>query len=75
MESEGSLGSNTAEITKELEGEFEKLNMTMFSLTAFLPVAKSMLDLGATWLDSYVREVLKDALYCGLEEAIVCGTA
>ena len=67
-------GAITAEITKELEGEFEKLNMTMFSLTAFLPVAKSMLDLGATWLDSYVREVLKDALYCGLEEAIVCGT-
>lgn len=67
-------GAITATITKELEGEFEKLNMTMFSLTAFLPVAKSMLDLGATWLDSYVREVLKDALYCGLEEAIVCGT-
>lgn len=67
-------GAITATITKELEGEFEKLNMIMFSLTAFLPVAKSMLDLGATWLDSYVREVLKDALYCGLEEAIVCGT-
>ena len=32
-------GAITAEITKELEGEFEKLNMTKFSLTAFLPVA------------------------------------
>lgn len=67
-------GAITAQITKELEGDFDKLNMTMFSLTAFLPVAKSMLDLGATWLDSYVREVLKDAIYCGLEEAIVAGT-
>lgn len=67
-------GSVTAEITKELEGEFEKLNMTLNSLTAFLPVAKSMLDLGATWLDSYVREVLKDAIYCGLEEGIINGT-
>lgn len=67
-------GTITAEITKELESDFEKLNMTLFSLTAFLPVAKSMLDLGATWIDSYVREVLKDALYYGLEEAIVCGS-
>ena len=67
-------GAITAEITKELEGEFEKLNVVLNSLTAFLPVAKSMLDLGATWLDSYVREVLKEAMYAGLEEAIVCGT-
>ena len=59
-------GDITAEITKELEGSFEKLDMLMYSLTAFLPVAKSMLDLGATWLDSYVREVLKDAIYVGL---------
>ena len=41
-------GDITAEITKELEGSFEKLDMLMYSLTAFLPVAKSMLDLGAT---------------------------
>ena len=37
-------GDITAEITKELEGSFEKLDMLMYSLTAFLPVAKSMLD-------------------------------
>lgn len=67
-------GKVTAEITKELEGEFEKMNMILNSLTAFLPVAKSMLDLGAQWLDSYVREVLKEAMYAGLEEGIVCGT-
>ncbi len=67
-------GEITAEIEHELSGEFEKLNMVMFSLTAFMPVAKSMLDLGPTWLDSYVRQVLQDALYVGLEEGIVCGT-
>lgn len=67
-------GEITAEIVQELSGEFEKLDMVMFSLTAFLPVAKSMLDLGPTWLDSYVRQVLQDALYVGLEEGIVCGT-
>lgn len=67
-------GEITAEIEKELSGDFEKLDMVMFSLTAFMPVAKSMLDLGSTWLDSYVRQVLQDALYVGLEEGIVCGT-
>ena len=67
-------GEMTAEIEKELSGDFEKLDMVMFSLTAFMPVAKSMLDLGATWLDSYVRQVLQDSLYVGLEEGIVCGT-
>lgn len=67
-------GEITAEIEKELSGDFEKLDMVMFSLTAFMPVAKSMLDLGATWLDSYVRQVLQDALYVGLEKGIVCGT-
>lgn len=67
-------GDITAEIIKELSGDFEKLDMVLFSLTAFMPIAKSMLDLGATWLDSYVREVLQDAVYVGLEEGIICGT-
>ncbi|MDE7445893.1 MAG: phage major capsid protein [Lachnospiraceae bacterium] len=67
-------GEITKEIEGELSGEFEKLEMTMFMLTAFMPVAKSMLDLGPTWLDSYVRQILQDALYVGLEEGVVCGT-
>lgn len=67
-------GKITAEAEKELEGNFEKINMVMYSLIAFMPVAKSMLDLGPAWLDSYVREILKDAIYVGLEEGIVCGT-
>lgn len=67
-------GKITAAAEKELEGNFEKINMVMYSLIAFMPVAKSMLDLGPAWLDSYVRAILKDAIYVGLEEGIVCGT-
>lgn len=67
-------GEITKEIEEELSGDFEKLEMTMFILTAFMPVAKSMLDLGPTWLDSYVRQVLQDALYVGLEEGVIRGT-
>ncbi len=67
-------GEITKEIEEELSGDFEKLDIIMHILTAFMPIAKSMLDLGPTWLDSYVRAVLQDALYVGLEEGIVCGT-
>ena len=45
-------GEITKEIEEELSGDFEKLDIIMHILTAFMPIAKSMLDLGPTWLDS-----------------------
>lgn len=69
-----SWGVLTAEITKELTSGFKKINMTMDKLSAFIPVAKSMLDLGPAWFDRYVRAILGEALAFGLEEAIVNGT-
>lgn len=64
----------TAEITKELSSGFKKVNLSLNKLSAFLPVAKAMLDLGPAWLDRYVRTILAEALYNGLEEAIIKGT-
>lgn len=64
----------TAEIVKELTGGFEKLNMSLDKLSAFIPVAKSMLDLGPEWLERYVRTLLSEALAWGLEEGMVNGT-
>lgn len=64
----------TAEITKELTSGFKKITMNLNKLTAFIPVAKSMLDLGPAWMDRYVRTVLSEALYLGIEEAIINGT-
>lgn len=64
----------TAEIVKELTGGFKKVPMNQSKLSAFLPIAKAMLDLGPVWLDRYVREILQEALYLGLEEAIINGT-
>lgn len=69
-----SWGVLTAEITRELTSGFKKINMTMDKLSAFIPVAKSMLDLGPAWLDRYVRAILGEASAFGLEEAIVNGT-
>lgn len=64
----------TAEITKELTSGFKKVNLSLNKLSAFIPVAKAMLDLGPAWLDRYVRTILSEALYNGLEEAIINGT-
>ncbi|SHJ64222.1 phage major capsid protein, HK97 family [Clostridium amylolyticum] len=67
-------GTLTSDIVKELTSGFKKMNMGLHKLSAFLPVAKSMLDLGPTWLDRYVRAILGEALANGLEEGIINGT-
>lgn len=64
----------SADIVKELTGGFKKVKMTQHKLSAFLPVCKAMLDLGPVWLDRYVRILLQEALYLGLEEGIISGT-
>lgn len=67
-------GTLTAEIVKELTSGFKKANMTLHKLSAFLPIAKSMLDLGPAWLDRYVRSILGEAIALGLEEGIINGS-
>ncbi|WP_259418261.1 phage major capsid protein [Bacillus toyonensis] len=57
-----------------LDKGFETINIEQFKLSAFMPVCKSMLDLGPTWLDRYVRTVLVESLKIALELAIVDGT-
>lgn len=63
-----------AEIITELTSGFKKVNMGLNKLSAFLPVCKAMLDLGPAWLDRYVRDILQEALYNGLEKGILNGT-
>lgn len=70
---EAAWGQLTDEIVKELTGGFEMVSATLFKLSAFLPVAKSMLDLGPAWLDRFVRETLYEAYANGLEAGIVAG--
>ena len=67
-------GKLTDAIVKELTSGFQKVNTTLMKLSAFLPVCKSMLDLGPEWLDRYVRECLYEAIANGLEVGIVDGT-
>lgn len=66
-------GSINAEVTSELSAEFVEIDLTLCSLTAFLPVNRHMIDLGPAWMDRYVREVLGEALAVKLEVGIVDG--
>lgn len=66
-------GELCAEITEEVAGGFEILDLTLKKLSAFIPVCEAMLDVGPVWLDRYVREILTEALAMGLELAIVDG--
>ncbi|NEY20506.1 phage major capsid protein [Bacillus ginsengihumi] len=67
-------GKLTDAIKEKMDDGFETVNTNLFKLSAFIPVAKAMLDLGPTWLDQYVRTVLAEAMAIALEEAVVNGT-
>ncbi|MFR2207760.1 MAG: phage major capsid protein [Intestinibacter bartlettii] len=67
-------GALNSTITKEIESAFRVIDITQNKLSAFAAIPLDMLDLGPTFIDSYIRTVLKDALLCGLEKAIVAGT-
>jgi hypothetical protein len=64
-------GKLCAEITEEIEASFSEIDMTLMKLSAFIPVCEAMLDLGPLWLDSYVRQILYEALANGLEDGII----
>ncbi len=67
-------GTLTSAIIKKLEASFKKEKTELFKLSAYVPVAKAMLDLGPAWLDRFVREILFESLAVALELAIVAGT-
>ncbi len=67
-------GKLNSKITKELTSAFKEVDITQNKLSAFASVPNDMLDLGPTFIDAYVRTILKDAIACGLEKAIVSGT-
>ncbi|MFL0196999.1 phage major capsid protein [Clostridium sp. WILCCON 0269] len=67
-------GPLNSKITEELSGAIGLLNLTLCKLTAFMPIAKDMLDVGPDWIDAYVRGTLAEATALALELAIVDGT-
>ena len=66
-------GKLNSEITKQITSSFRIIEMTLCKLTAYAAVERDMLDLGPTFLDAYVRTILKDSIACALEASIVSG--
>ena len=67
-------GKLTEGYKKELAGAVKEIDSGLYKLSAFLPVSKSMLDLGPVWLDRYVRAILSEAIACGAEKGYISGT-
>lgn len=67
-------GDLESAITKEITSGFKNIELGQFKLSAFMPISQDMLALGASWLDSYIRTCLSEALALGYEKAIVTGT-
>lgn len=66
-------GQVTDAIAKEITSAFRVVDVNQNKLSAYAVIELSMLELGPTFLDGYIRAVLKEALAGGLEYGIVKG--
>ena len=67
-------GELNSSIEKEITSAFKIKDISQNKLSAFTAIPKDMLDLGPIFIDRYIREVLKEAISCGIEKAIIDGT-
>lgn len=67
-------GQITDEIVKEITSSFKVVDVDQNKLSAYAIIELGMLDLGPTFLDGYIRTVLAEAIYAGVEVAIVSGS-
>lgn len=66
-------GNITDAIAKEITGALKVIDVHQNKLSAYCFIEKGMLDLGPTFLDGYIRAILREALAAGLELAVVDG--
>ena len=68
-------GSLCSDIKELQDKGFRKVSLSIFKLSAFLPVCNALLDLNSPeWLAQYVVTILTESIYLALEGAIVDGT-
>lgn len=58
----------------QLDAEFGAQEYTQYALTAFFLISNDTLELGARWIDRYVRICLAEAIAEAWEKTIVSGT-
>lgn len=68
-----SWGEMCEPITRELSLGFKVVNNYVNKLSAYIPYCKSLLELGPTWQDAYVREYLMLGLKYSLIQAFCSG--
>ena len=61
-------------ITAENSATIARIQFAQFKLSAYMPIPKTAVELGLTWLDVYVRAILTEAIAYKLEDAIINGT-
>jgi len=61
-------------IATELAGTIDTIDVTLCKLSAFLPVPKDSIDLGAGWVLNLVMVLLSEAIARGLENGVINGT-
>lgn len=67
-------GELTSAITAEISATIKGFDVEAYKLTGFMYVPIAILELGAEWIDRYVRTVLVEVLEDGIEEGSVVGT-
>lgn len=67
-------GEINSEIAKEITSSFKTIDVNVCKLSAFAVIPKDLLDLGPVFLDNYIRTILREALYCALEKAVLKGS-
>lgn len=66
-------GPLCSEIVEEITSGFKEVDVSLYKLSAFIPVCKAQLDLGPVWFDRYIRAILAEALAYGIEYGTVMG--
>lgn len=66
-------GEINAEITKQIQSSFKNIDIVQGKLSAYVLIAKDMLELGPNFLDNYIRTILRESIALGLEYGIVKG--
>lgn len=66
-------GELTEKITKELKVGFKVVSTQANKLTCYIPYCQSIIDLGYSWQDAYVREYMSLGLSMELSKAAISG--
>lgn len=67
-------GEINGQITEEIAGALKKIDVQLCKLSSFAVVPMDMLELGAEFIDRYIRTLLVESISLGLEYGIIKGT-